>query len=185
MKKLKLPVVIVVFFAVIAVGIGVRHVYYQTRIIDPLADDARATLGVESVEVVAKSDGLMEVWVELAPGTPIEEVYPRIETMAAAKLRTALDRVVIRDEPSPRLLEIYHRMHFAVQEGISTGLYARMAEAIDELLQEEDGVEQRVYVGDRHVFVHLREGESDLYRVIPRLSVDLARALGPGGRSPW
>lgn len=186
MRDLKLPVVIAVFLAVVAAGLGARHVYYQKRVIDPLADDAHALPGVESVEVVARGDGLRDVWIDLAPGARVDEVYPQVEALAAAKLRAAFGRVVIRDDPSPRLEELYHRLHFAVQEGISTGLFNRMAEAIEEELQGEPGVAHRVYVGDRHVFVHLRDESGELYRVIPRFSGLVAQASGmKGGRTAW
>lgn len=183
-RDLKLPVVIAVFLVVVALGVGLQHVYYQKRVIAPLADDAHAIVGVESVNVVTRGDGLKDVWVDLHPEARIEEVYPQIEDLAASSLRGMFGRVVVNDNPGTRLREIYHQIHFSVQEGISTGLFAHMAEEIDRQLENEEGVAHRVYVGDRYVYVHLKDENGDLYEVIPRPSGLVASAPATtGGRN--
>lgn len=186
MRDLKLPVVIAVFLVVVAAGVGVQQIYYQKRVIDPLSDDAHAIEGVESVQLVSRGDGLKDVWITLEPGARIEEVYPQVEMLANANLRASFGRVVVQDNRNPRLSEAYHRIHFAVQQGISTGLFAHMAEEIDRQLREEEGIIHRVYVGDRHVFVHLHDDEGDLYQVVPRHSSLVVSESGvAGGRIGW
>ncbi len=86
-------------------------------------------------------------------------------------MRGAYGRVVVKDDPTPRLVAAYHEIHFSVQQGISTGLFAEMAADIERRLQGEEGLAYRLAVGERHVFVHLTDGEGELYRVVPRRGV--------------
>lgn len=186
MRDLKFPVVVAVFLAVVAAGVGLKELYYQKRVIDPLSAAAGAIAGVESVEMVARGDGLKDVHVVLEPGAKIEEVYPEVESVAQATLRGFFGRIVVKDDPTPRLIDAYHQIHFSVQQGISTGLFADMAAEIERRLDAEKGMAYRIAVGERYVFVHLSDNEGELYRVVPR-TVRVA-ALDPGqwgGRSAW
>ncbi len=51
MRDLRLPVVVAVFLAVVAAGIGLRELYYQKRVIDPFSASAQAIGGVATVEL--------------------------------------------------------------------------------------------------------------------------------------
>ncbi|HLS90451.1 MAG TPA: hypothetical protein VK101_04305 [Limnochordia bacterium] len=185
MRDLRLPVVVAVFLAVVAAGIGLRELYYQKRVIDPFSASAQAIGGVAAVELFPRGDGSNDVLLTLEPGAKIEEVYPQVEALARSILRGAYGRVVVKDDPTPRLVAAYHEIHFSVQQGISTGLFAEMAADIERRLQGEEGLAYRLAVGERHVFVHLTDGEGELYRVVPRAAAlaALEPAVGGGGRA--
>lgn len=185
MRDLKIPVVIGAFLAVVALGLGARHVYVQKRVIDPLASEAGAMPGVARVDIVPGQDGLQEVRVALAEGARVDEVYPALERAAKASLGAKLGAIVVEDDPSPRLAAAYHRIHFAVYEAASTGRFASMDREIEERLRDEVGVSYRIVVSDRHLFVHLRDDKGELVRVIPRVTAVATLGDGAGGRTQW
>lgn len=181
MRGFKISVMIAAFVAVVAVGAGLRHFYAEKRVIDPLSREASALPGVAHVEIIRRRDGLVDVNVALADPDRIGDIYPKLETMARQILGGGFGAVVIQDRPSPRLEQAYHRIHYAVHEALLTGRFAWMAEAVERELQREGDISYRVTVGDRHLFITLRDGESELIRVIPRPQA-LARDDGEARR---
>jgi len=178
-RNLRIPIVIAVFVAVLAGGLGLRHIYLEKRVIDPLIQATGALPGVAWTKIVDRGDGSKELWMALQKGAELDEAYPEVEALARASLGSSLRGVVVVDNPNPRLQEVYHRIHYTVHEALLTGRFAWMADEIEQALRSEEGITHRVVVGDRHLFVQLQEGDAELLRVLPRTTSLLA--LEDGG----
>lgn len=186
MRELRLPLVAAVFVGVVLLGLGARSVYYQERVIAPLAAAAAEIPGVLALEVVTTGAGGKVVVARLGPDAPLESTYVALEELAQAALGSAYGGLRIEDRRTPRLAEAYHRIHFGLQEAVMTGRFAAMAEEVEARLREFPDVDHRVYVGDRHLFVRLAQGEHYLYEVIARPRA-LASSDLPGerGSASW
>lgn len=175
MRDLKIPMIVLAFAVVLTLGLGARALYYQERVVGPLAGLAGAVDGVEAIEVVDTASGLKEVRALLSADVRLEEAYGSLEELARTNLGSAFGGLVIEDRRSAELEEAYYHVHFAVQEGISTGHFNRMAEVIEGRLAEMGISGHRVYVADEYVFVQLHDGGAYLYEAVPRPQLVAAR----------
>lgn len=186
MRELRVPLLVAVFVGVILLGLGARSFYYQKGVVDPLASVAKAVPGVVSLEVVPSVDGDKDVLAHLGPDVELEKVYKELEELASAKLGQSFGHLILQDRRTPDLARSYYSIHFTIQQGISTGLFASMAEQIDARLGESTQLEHRVFVGDRQVFVQLHEEENYLYEVVPRPQIAaVSDRQNRGGISLW
>lgn len=186
MRELRLPLVAAVFVGVVLIGLGARSIYYQKRVIDPLAAAAAEVPGVLAIDVVTTASGGKEVVARLGPDVPLESTYVLIEELSQTALGSAYGRLRIEDRRTPRLVEAYHRIHFALQEAVMTGRFAAMSQEVEARLSEFPDVAHWVYVGDRHLFVRLTAGENYLYEVIARpQALASSHFLTERGSAPW
>lgn len=184
MRGLKIRVIILVFAAVLLVGVGGRYIHYQKRVVDPMAAAASSLPGVASLEVVETPEGGTNVLVELGPEVQLEKVYPQLQAIVTSSLGANFNQLILIDNRSAELEEIYHRLHFTVQEGISTGLFAKMADEIDQIVDVLPFLTHRIFVGERHVYIQLHDSDGYLYEVVPRLPV-YASDPTKGGLGLW
>ena len=175
MREIRVPLVLAVCLGVVLAGLGARSIYYRERVVAPLAAAAAELPGVASVEVVDAAAGGKDVVARLVPGAPLESAYVALDELARAALGRSYGRLRLEDRRTPVLERAFHAMHFAVHEGIATGRFAAMAGEVEARLAAFPGVQHRVRVGDRHVFVELAEGDAYLHEVIPRPPAALAR----------
>lgn len=185
MRELKIPLAIAAFLVVVLLGVGARYVYFQKRVVDPLANLTQEIAGVTALDVVPSADGHKNVVVTLGPDVQLEDVYREVYSEAVATLGDSFNRIVVHDHRSPELVDAYYRVHFTVQEGISTGRFSQMAVELDRRLDSPTGIRHRVFVGTHNVYIQLDRGDHYLYEVVPRPQ-QLAAGNGPeGGRSLW
>lgn len=185
MRDLRIPLIIAVFVFVVTLGVGARSLYYEMRVVDPVASIAHDVPGVHSVEVTAGRGGLKDVVVKLDDEIRLEEVYLEVERRAAERLGASFGRIVLRDRRTPELAEGFYRIHYALQEGITTGRFSEMAEKVEEALSDAGLVEHRIFVGERHLFVQLHAPSGHyLYEALPRV-YSQAMAVGEGGALLW
>lgn len=184
-RDLRIPLIIVVFLIVVTLGVGARSLYYEMRVVDPMASLAAEVPGVRSVEVTPEKGGSRDVVVELEGGIRLEEVYHEMERRAAETLGSSFGRLVLKDQRTPELIEGFYRIHYSLQEGITTGRFSEMAREVEATLSEAGFEEHRIFVGERHLFVqiHAPSGEY-LYEALPRSYVQ-AYGAGEGGSFLW
>lgn len=186
MRDLKVPLVVAVFLGVVLLGLGARTLYFQKRVVDPLAAVANEVPGVLSLEVVPAARGGNDVVATLDDDVALEQVYVELDALAANTLGRSYGRLILKDRRSPELEERFYALHFFIQEGISTGRFATMAEQIEARFPDKREERQRIFVGDHHVFVQLHAGEHYLYEVIPRPAIVVANHGGSkGGLQLW
>lgn len=171
MKKMKYPLVALIFICVVLAGIGLKYVYDRTFVTSPIEREGEAIPGVISVELKDGTDSRTDVSVLLAGDAIIEDVYPRLQEVADSILKSSSGRLVITDRRNERLSEAYYRIHYALYEGAGTGRFTHMIEVVEGELQRFDLYAKRITVTDEHVFVTLREdkeNEAYLHAVISR-----------------
>lgn len=168
MKNVKVPLVVLVFLIVTAAGLGIHRVYVHQRVEGPLADMALDLEGVDSIELVKTISGKRDVYVRFDPDAPLEIVYPEVLSAARHSLGAMMGRLIVVDQRNPLLDEAYHKIHFAVQEGISTGRFTQMEAEIDRRLQSFPINDARVTVSHDHVYVQLVDGDDYLVSIVPR-----------------
>lgn len=100
MRGLKIRVIILVFAAVLLVGVGGRYIHYQKRVVDPMAAAASSLPGVASLEVVETPEGGTNVLVELGPEVQLEKVYPQLQAIVTSSLGANFNQLILIDNRS-------------------------------------------------------------------------------------
>ncbi|MCL6451347.1 MAG: hypothetical protein K6T75_08655 [Acetobacteraceae bacterium] len=173
LKGLKPVRIATAFLITLAVLGGAAYGWRLASCDRPLIRSLGSLPGVEEVRLErAGSRGLL-IYVNLGPVADLRETYRALEERTGAVLGDGRFELIIRDTRTPALVEVYHRLHFLVQEGLETGRFAdmdrRLEREVESLQALGRGPERyRVWVDDRHLYVELHQGRSALYEVISR-----------------
>ena len=176
-RGFKLHIILITFIICLAVALGGRHLAYSQRVVGPLEREFGALEGMRQVSIVSNGDRT-DVVLEVTPGADLPEIYREAERLARARLGARLGQVRLADRRTPELVDAFHRMHLALQEGAATGQFTRMAQQLEALAADIPRVDYRVYVDDRHVYVLLMDDEGYLIEQIARPGRDAAGGLG-------
>ncbi|MBX6351027.1 MAG: hypothetical protein IRZ11_05905 [Clostridia bacterium] len=173
---LRLPVVLVVAAAVLAVLLGGESLYTTARIDRPLRAAVMQVPGVTAVAVDA-SRPTVEVQVSLGRVPNLMETYQDIARAAERTLGSRPFAIELRDRRTPALTAAYYDLDAALEEGIATGRFTEMDARVAETAQELGLAGAKVYVDAERVYLSLEAGDGYLYAVLPR-----APGGGTGGR---
>lgn len=148
---------------------GGQTIWHTFAVAKPLDN---AFEGIDGIQSVAwnkeKSDkAAVVLQVSLDHVTNLQTTYTDIQERAKNILGKSTFRIVIRDSRNPELEQVYHEMHFHIQEAIATGRFGNMAEHVKEKALEA-GIDAQISVDAYNVYLQLSQGDANLYRVIPR-----------------
>ncbi|HEY8418731.1 MAG TPA: hypothetical protein VIK93_11940 [Limnochordales bacterium] len=176
-RGFKLHIILITFIVCLSAALGVQHLAYSHRVVGPLEREFAALPGVTEASVVPSGDRT-DVVLEVAPGADLPGIYQEAERLAQARLGSRLGRVQLADRRTPALVDAFHRMHLALQEGAATGHFTHMAQQLDALAAELPLTDYSVYVDDRHVYVVLVDEDGYLIERIARPGREGAGGLG-------
>lgn len=147
---------------------GGREVLMRTSVTMPM-DKAFASMSeIESYSIERVPYGTV-VDISLGDAEDLAETVRKIE---AATLKLSAGRglwVRITDTRDPLLQDVYHRIHFDIQEAIATGSFSELRSRADEEAQHAGLSDCDIYVDIDNVYVTLEDGEHQLYAVSPRM----------------
>lgn len=106
--------------------------------------------------------------VRLAAVPDLAATYRRLDATALRTLGPGRYRLEVEDRRTPALDEAYHRIHFALEEGLQRGTYDEMARRVEAQTAALGLSGQRVTVGDGRIYVQLQQGNDYLYAVLVR-----------------
>jgi len=176
---------IVIIAAVISLGLlSVGHHLAVVYLFDAPLDKFLATApGVEEYAVDQTDDGPV-VTVNLGRVDDLRQTYGELLEGVRRISSRPEAKVVIRDTRTPELREEYYRLHYTLQEGLATGRYAWMAQAVAETMSDSPAVDSyRLYVDSGRVYLQLHRGDRDLY-VILEEKPDEGAGRTWGGEAP-
>lgn len=155
-------VVLLVTVLVLAGG-AAAHEYATVR--RPVAALLRGEETVLDYRLVSAQRGSAVVEVTLAPVADLMAVYEGLED----GLRDILGPVelVVRDARSAEAVLFLRRAQFVVYEALQTGRFVDMQTRLDQLAREA-GLELRVGISERHLFLQVEAANGRLYEVIER-----------------
>ncbi|MBP2653067.1 MAG: hypothetical protein H6Q73_636 [Firmicutes bacterium] len=158
-------------FITIAVLVAGQLVWNNYGIAKPLNKSMQDIPGVEGAtwnEAGKNSDGIT-ITVTLGQVADLQKTYNQIMSTSKKILGRRSFSVILDDHRTPELESLYYDIHYYVQEAITTGNFAAMADSIKAHARTAQ-VEARVYVDAKYVYVELTKGQTALYSVIPRQS---------------
>ncbi|MEX2103744.1 MAG: hypothetical protein WD907_00230, partial [Bacilli bacterium] len=77
----------------------------------------------------------------------------------------------INDTRSEKLTTIWERANFVVSESIATHAYSAIPRYFDGIYAEHLLTKSNVMMDEKFVYIHLTDGKSELYHIVPRYLV--------------
>ncbi|MGI6091490.1 MAG: hypothetical protein GX348_10440 [Veillonellaceae bacterium] len=168
-NKNRLSVVLAAIILTLIILGGGQFLWQRYAVDKPLAKVLNNINGIDSFYVDSnnKISGTAKLHISLTNVKNLQKTYQTVYEGAAAILGDNQFSVVIKDNRTPELEQVYYNVHLFVQEGIATGNFASMAEQIVQKAAV-NGVEAQVYVDSVNVYLGLKKADADMYIVVPR-----------------
>jgi hypothetical protein len=184
MPKFRIHIIVLVFVVVLGIALAVQHLLFGSRTTSLLLEDITKLPGVTEAEINRIADGVYELVVTLRPRIDLKEVYPLIVKTGEYRLPNQIDSIALNGtgQLSPEFKEIWHIIHFSMEEAVITGEFTRMAETIDRIVEASDLTYHWVSVDRDNVYLYLEKGDSYLYQVVPR---HILEPEAEGGVRSW
>lgn len=158
-------IALVATLLILFAGQAVWHTFAVAKPLD------KAFEGIDGVQSVAwdkeKEDKAVTLRVTLGNTDNLQTTYTTIEERAKSVLGKAVFQITIHDSRSPVLEQVYHQMHYHIQEAALTGHFGEMADKISDIALKA-GVESRVSVDAKNIYLQLAKDRVNLYTVVPR-----------------
>ncbi len=163
-NRLTFVIALAVTVAVLVAGQLLWQKYAVAR---PLGSGLQGIPGVTAASWDENKNGDTTINVTLGDVDNLARTYGEIGETAKTILGKHPARITLTDSRTPELEEIYHAVHFHLQEAIATGNFSAMADRVDAKARA-GGAEARVYVDARNVYLQLHKADASLYAVVPR-----------------
>lgn len=158
----------VALLVTLGVLFGGQALWHTFAVAKPLD---KAFQGIDGVQSVAwgkeKDEGPVMLQVTIDKAASLQQTYRLIGEHAQGVLGKAPFQIVIHDNRTPELEQVYHELHYHIQEAVFTGRFSDMAEKTQEIAKKA-GTDARIDVDARNVYLQLTKGDNGLYVVVPR-----------------
>lgn len=144
-----------IFFALL---VGAQFFFKNFYIADHFHEKLTQIEGVNKVDIKDET-----ITLTMSDVSNIKKSYQEI----TAAIQDKKYRIQIIDMPSKKLEEAAEKSEIAIQEGIFRGNFTEMSEYIRELSQSQ-GITVKIYLDNEKVYLHMREHNKYLYRIIDR-----------------
>lgn len=178
-RGIRLPVVLLAFVVGLALLVAFQRVYNFNQVDRPLAQFFEGRGEVRGFQLHAAPDAV-QVEVRLGPVKNLHEAYTALDKGTARALKGRPYRLEIKDRRDGRLVEDYYRLHFILQEGLATGRFGQMADAVSRQVKAAGLKDGRVFVDADHLYLQLFRGDRYLYEVMARPAAGQAMPGGAG-----
>jgi hypothetical protein len=135
--------------------------------LDKLLQDVDGVVTATQSDVKGGKDNMVLIDVTLQNVNNLQNTYTEIDAGAKRILGSKPYTVAIHDKRNGELEQFYYSIHYFVQEAIFTGNFSQMAQRVKEQSQAQ-GIDTRIYVDTRFVFVQMQQGDGQMYVVVPR-----------------
>ena len=179
-KGVRLTIVVVTLIVGLAVIFGGQYAvktFYQE---EPFKKRVLSIEGIEDVKLVEVKDG-QKVYLTVNPEVDVKTAYRKTDEMAQEMLKGEV-KVEVDNKSTAQLQDIYHKMHFAIYEGIASGKFTVMAENIEAIGQEIELQDLNVEVDNENVYLKFAKNNQVYTKVLPRKTQQIA-LQNQGGES--
>ncbi|HBL35376.1 MAG TPA: hypothetical protein DD734_02080 [Firmicutes bacterium] len=181
----RIMVVLIVFAFTTGLLFGGRFLYEKFFQRHPLQKWVRTNPAITSYELMEQGTGLrLELELESAQVENLQEILEPFLREVLVRKEQPVTEILIANEPSPELAEVYYKLSFALEEAKMTGEYNTLYEVLQDLQREAGEADFRIYLGADFLYVQLKKGNENYFRVLPRnegVQSGLAVTVSPKG----
>ncbi len=185
LRGFRIQVALLVFLVIVGLGLGIRYLHQQTRVIDPLTVQLQQIPGISSTNIQQHMIGGARTLValQLEADASLGTVFPRVyQTLASGGGAYAIQ---VQDSPTAAILALFQQMQIAVEEAIVTGEFTALSDRVETLARAAD-VEWDLGLDREFIYLSLTAEDGNLRRVIRRGEDDgKVKVHADGGVGSW
>jgi hypothetical protein len=166
MKKsdFRTAISLLVFACTLGILLGGYQLYTKYGMVNPVEKQLKARPTIAGVEM-SKKDGQYQITLQLHEVENLQSEYLAIQEILDKNLKPGGYELIIRDPDNYALQEAYLYLQPAIYEAAATNRYVWLDETVSRYALDA-GINYRLYVDDRYIYLQLAEGGNSLYRVI-------------------
>lgn len=168
LQGLRIPVIVAVFAVSLGLALLGQRVLYGKHVMSPLIQELEAYDAVASAEVISNG-GKSEVWISVAQGVNLQQLYPEWERLATARLGDDFGGLRIIDRRDEHLSGAYYQLHFAIAEAVMTGRFRELNEEAAQIADAWGIDRYRIDIDAARVYVQMERGDAYLVEIVPRV----------------
>lgn len=181
-QGLRVPIVVLALVGGLAMLFGLQQVYKYSQVEQPLSHFYAARQDVTGYRV-DQLGNRVAVRVTLGQVANLRETYKQLEEGTRNVLDTYPFDLEIKDNRDAKLVDDFYKLHYILQEGLSTGRFTEMSQAFQDAANGLGIDEARVFVDTDRLYVQLRRGGHYLYELMPRSQPARVPVDERGGRT--
>ncbi len=173
-SEFKIITAVISLIVTLAVLLGSYNLYNKYVVEKPLTRELATLPTVKSAKIM-KVDKEYFIQLQLEQVDNIQDSYTQIESIINSKIKNAKYKIEIQDADSKELSHFYNELQPVLYQGLSAQRYLWLDEQIKERSSNK-GIESRLYVDDKRVYLQLEDADSYLYKTF-----DIAQTQTSGG----
>ncbi|MDA8233245.1 MAG: hypothetical protein M0Z31_00280 [Clostridia bacterium] len=165
-KKIRITIVVIVIFVVLALLLGGQMIYKRYNIEQPLFKVYSKTKAVQDTDIINRKG---KVKVELVLGSTVnfQKTYRELMEETAAVLGERPFELKIKDNRDQALERLLIDVEPVIYEAVSKGSFTWMKQEIIRAARAA-GAETQVFIDGERIYVSFLKGRHVLYEVIQR-----------------
>ncbi len=180
LNKRQLGLAAVAFLATVGLLFGGQALNAKFRVADPLQQTVLAIHGVRHF-TIREDKSQLKADLQLAKVDDLQGVLERVDAAVQQYYGRPVDEYRIAGRSDSRLKAARYQLSFYLEEAQVSGRYIQLKDELDGL--KNKGLDARVYLGPKFVYIQLENGSHYLYEALPRPERTAAVANGTGGGS--
>lgn len=165
MRQLNIATVIIALIISLSLMLCGQYFYEKYYVKKSLEKKITRVIKIKELRI-EKEEQPPTVYLRTSQISDLQTVYQRVEKIVLQELGPDY-RLVFLDERTPKLMEVYEKSQFSIQEAIATGSFQRMYLSVQNLAQANH-VSYRLTVDSYNVYLQLQDKDGYLYEVIQR-----------------
>ena len=173
-SEFKIITAIISLILTLALLLGGYNLYNKYMVEKPLTTQLAAMPSVKSAKIT-KVNKVYLIQLKLERVNNIQESYSEIESKISSSIKNDNYKIEIQDAGSKELAELFNEFQPALYQGLSQQQYLWLEEQLQQCSSNK-GVEFRLFVDDKRVYLQLEDADSYLYKTF-----DIAQTETKGG----
>lgn len=166
-KGYRIELIVVALLVALGLFFGGHYYYKQYQLGNSLIEDLEGIKGVKRVKIQDLNQG-KEVELTLGQVSDLKEVHQQINRILVNTFDDNKYKIKLNNPEDQKLITAYRKIHLSIYESIITGEFTEVANQMNQIKSELDIEEAGISVDQDYVYLHLREGKADFYKVIER-----------------
>lgn len=173
-SEFKIITAVISLIVTLAVLLGGYNLYNKIMVEKPVTAQLTALPTVKSAKI-SKVDKVYLIQLQLEQVENIQDSYTQIESTIDGNIKNHKYNIEIQDAGSKELSQFYSDLQPVLYQGLSAQQYLWLEEQI-KARSSDKGIESRLYVDDKRVYLQLEDAGSYLYKTF-----DIAQTQTSGG----
>ncbi len=141
--------------------------YESMGVRKPLEKALLADPDVGAVKILKDRDTEV-VQITLSKVPDLSVTYTRLHTLVKGRMGQAPFRLEVKDARNADLQDVYHSIHYYLEEASVRGNFGTMIEACSSILSKAGISDYKITVDQNHIYVQIGSGANFLYQVLDR-----------------